>query len=129
MSNFKYHCCIASSVHPSLCFRTLITSVPLLFLPVPDPHEDDASSHVPSADSTGATCLHLNTHTPLTQSHPHTPRSPSIPQLFLTPPSSSCPVSYHLTCLNLYSALSCKHVHLQYDSRQIISLGQNRVLT
>lgn len=32
------------------------------FLSAPDPHEDDACSHVPSADSTGATCLHLNTH-------------------------------------------------------------------
>ena len=45
---------------------------------------------------------------------------PSIFQLFWTPFSSLCPVWYHLTCLNLYSTLSCKHV--QYDSRrQIIS--------
>ncbi len=31
-------------------------------LSAPDPHEDDARGHVPSADSTGATCLHLNAH-------------------------------------------------------------------
>ena len=39
----------------------LFLIVVIWFVSAPDPHEDDARSHVPSADSAGATCLHLNT--------------------------------------------------------------------
>ena len=49
------------------CFVILV----MWFLSAPDPHEDDACSHVPSADSTGAARLHLNTqHSLFTTAYP-----------------------------------------------------------
>ena len=63
---------------------------------------------------------------PSTSDHTHLSHH-SAPSSFscLTPLRPPDPVWHHLTCLNLYSALSCKHVHLQCDSSgQIVSPGR-----